>query len=344
MFKSQTVFADYDNVELFNQLAAAIAAAGYKVEDGSWRNDFCPKLIVADRLDVFVEYKDLALRENEGDEPETIFVNDWDSGGELQNAGFMADDIEGVLKCIRGCFSDASFATFKASRRLVDDIEKELGFDNGEKLAGYVYADSVYIDRNEAGGHWHLLIERDEWWYDEAELERLEEMLWTHWLEAVVADEKRNAVLGQTDLNAFVRGKCGLAHIEVDGGFWAIAYSGSDTFTVGQASELFAQNLALARGYAAAVPVDAKTERLAKAFAEQIRDALTVSQFRKMLADNAAEPAGSNICHSHDYLDANMVMLAAFQEVYEREPDVQLEADAALWSAAWDLAKRNKFY
>lgn len=45
------------------------------------------------------------------------------------------------------------------------------------------------------------------------------------------------------------------------------------------------------------------------------------------------------ICYSHDYCDANMVMLAAFEDAVGRELNFDSDADLHLWEEAWDLAR-----
>ena len=49
------------------------------------------------------------------------------------------------------------------------------------------------------------------------------------------------------------------------------------------------------------------------------------------------------VCHSHDFLDANETMSAAFEYAVGRKADVSSDADCALWNAAWDLAKAHEF-
>lgn len=63
----------------------------------------------------------------------------------------------------------------------------------------------------------------------------------------------------------------------------------------------------------------------------------------QMLADNAAE-TDPNICHSHDWCDANMAMAEAFEDLgaeqQERWGDdwAANEEASALWNAAWKAA------
>lgn len=73
---------------------------------------------------------------------------------------------------------------------------------------------------------------------------------------------------------------------------------------------------------------------------------LTPKEMAKVLKDNAAEPKGSTVCHSHDYCDANMAMLQALGKVMvcDGEPDITDEAVQAVFNEAWTIAKANNFY
>lgn len=88
--------------------------------------------------------------------------------------------------------------------------------------------------------------------------------------------------------------------------------------------------------------------RLAREFGTLIQEELSTVRFRAMVDRNKAEDADSNVCHSHDYCDANMTMLQAFQNVFQREPaflnDSTTEADLALWNEAWQIAKAADFF
>lgn len=96
--------------------------------------------------------------------------------------------------------------------------------------------------------------------------------------------------------------------------------------------------------YPSARPYETETEAQAVAigetFAAMLQDALTPAQWEAMRAANVT--AGAGVCASHDHCDANMVMDPAFTAVMGREADGASEADAALWSAAWDYAKARR--
>lgn len=81
-----------------------------------------------------------------------------------------------------------------------------------------------------------------------------------------------------------------------------------------------------------------KAEVLAAEFAKRLREEMTPKEFEEMRRLNAEETDPS-VCHSHDFLDANMTMHEAMWNVLGREPDLgDDDDDTALWNDAWDLA------
>jgi len=84
--------------------------------------------------------------------------------------------------------------------------------------------------------------------------------------------------------------------------------------------------------------------RLAKLFSEKVQIDLTARQVREMIYRNKCEPEGSNVCHSHDFCDANMPMAEAFKEATGREPMLNVDSHNKLWTAAWDIAKAADFF
>lgn len=80
---------------------------------------------------------------------------------------------------------------------------------------------------------------------------------------------------------------------------------------------------------------------LAAAFSRILRDTLTDEQLSDVRERNAAE-TNPSICHSHDYCDANQVMIDALQSVgypYSMDHDALF----ALECDAWELARAGKF-
>jgi len=89
---------------------------------------------------------------------------------------------------------------------------------------------------------------------------------------------------------------------------------------------------------------------LGEAFVGQCVEAFTEQQLAAIRERNATYDADT--CATHDFADANMIMLLAFEEVFGREPaflhgtdekgnhSPEQEADIALWNAAWGHAKK----
>lgn len=78
--------------------------------------------------------------------------------------------------------------------------------------------------------------------------------------------------------------------------------------------------------------------RLSERFSLVLRDWLTPGEFQEMVRRNRLATKRAGVCHSHDFCDANMAMDAAWREVVGTEIDADDEAQAALWSEAWELA------
>lgn len=86
-------------------------------------------------------------------------------------------------------------------------------------------------------------------------------------------------------------------------------------------------------------------DALAEAFVKQLREQLTAEQFAEVVALNGVE-LNPDVCHSHDFCDANMVMDAAFHtlgvdplEYGYTEEDGMSQEVCNLWNAAWNRAK-----
>lgn len=81
---------------------------------------------------------------------------------------------------------------------------------------------------------------------------------------------------------------------------------------------------------------------LAKAFAEEISQALTPEQFDAVNERNASE-TNPNICHSHDYCDANQAMLDACDKLdFHYQPDIN-DDHGWLFNQAWAIARGAEF-
>lgn len=83
-------------------------------------------------------------------------------------------------------------------------------------------------------------------------------------------------------------------------------------------------------------------EHLAHRFTERLRAELTDEQWAEMRRKNASGNY-KLCCASHDYVDANMVMAAAFTEVYGRGPGFLGKGDTDIrdWNDAWNLARQT---
>ena len=89
---------------------------------------------------------------------------------------------------------------------------------------------------------------------------------------------------------------------------------------------------------------------IAEVFAAIVREWLTAAEFAEMRRLNAAETE-PNVCHSHDYCDANIAMDEAFRRVLGRGPlddgardpvdDGMTAANVALWNEAFSIATRE---
>jgi hypothetical protein len=77
--------------------------------------------------------------------------------------------------------------------------------------------------------------------------------------------------------------------------------------------------------------------QLAKAFAEELNSTLTAEQMDEVNRLNAEE-ADKNICHSHDFCDANQVMIDVLGEEFENSDEQN-----KLISEAWEIAKNAEF-
>lgn len=89
---------------------------------------------------------------------------------------------------------------------------------------------------------------------------------------------------------------------------------------------------------------------LAGQFADVVHEWTTPAEFKEIKKLNAAE-TDSDVCHTHDFFDANEAMDAAFRRAFGRSchlpcdvdegvcSQAEADADMALWNAAWSQAK-----
>ena len=82
---------------------------------------------------------------------------------------------------------------------------------------------------------------------------------------------------------------------------------------------------------------------LARHFSAGLLQAIGAEKMHEVNELNANEKH-ADVCHSHDFIDANEVMDDAFREVLGREIRQQVDADCQLWNEAWSLAVTEGFY
>lgn len=86
---------------------------------------------------------------------------------------------------------------------------------------------------------------------------------------------------------------------------------------------------------------------LANAFSQKLRNKLSAKVIGLIIALNEAE-ADPQICHTHDFIDANEVMNEAYKSITGQnfEPFLasgDFASDLPIWNEAWALAKEHKF-
>lgn len=83
---------------------------------------------------------------------------------------------------------------------------------------------------------------------------------------------------------------------------------------------------------------------LAKAFCHEMALALTEEKLALVRERNSAETS-AGVCHTHDFCDANMLMLAAFVTCGLAKDEASAIGDEMhpLWCAAWELAAEAEF-
>jgi len=92
---------------------------------------------------------------------------------------------------------------------------------------------------------------------------------------------------------------------------------------------------------------DDQVTAIAEAFSEVMRQWLSRDEFAEMKRLNETDPDYANgACASHNYCDANMAMMEAFDHVMGHnmiptDADGEIsEQDTAIWNEAWELARK----
>lgn len=85
------------------------------------------------------------------------------------------------------------------------------------------------------------------------------------------------------------------------------------------------------------------TNALANAFRTEARRALTPAEIDEINRRNTAAGPDAGWCASHDFYDANMLMLDAFNATFGREPHITSDADFEAINAAWSAVRATGF-
>ncbi len=82
---------------------------------------------------------------------------------------------------------------------------------------------------------------------------------------------------------------------------------------------------------------------LAHEFSQALRSSLSPEEMTEVVLRNRAQ-ASPNICHSHDFCDANMVLHEVFMKHgMDVADEGGMDRWGELWDRAWNLAKANEF-
>jgi hypothetical protein len=88
-----------------------------------------------------------------------------------------------------------------------------------------------------------------------------------------------------------------------------------------------------------------KPEIVATEFSKVLRTWLTPAEMSEVVSRNSQQQ-DPNICHSHDFCDANMAMDEALQSFgvdITAEGGLQDDNLIDLWNASWGIAKAREF-
>jgi hypothetical protein len=127
-----------------------------------------------------------------------------------------------------------------------------------------------------------------------------------------------------------------------------IAGAEFESFTLSAESQAFVDRVSadlIGLPYGAPTESDIASECLARlrqaaAFTVHMRQALPADVLAAIDAANETDP-DPMVCHSHDWCDANMVMLAAAESLGPF--DIENPAHLQRWNHAWDIAHAAGF-
>lgn len=125
---------------------------------------------------------------------------------------------------------------------------------------------------------------------------------------------------------------------------WMIgSYDGEGGFRYTRGSE--SREVQMGDGFYSVQPVFA--QHIARVFSRILREHLHDDDLSRVIKRNHKERA-PDVCHSHDFCDANMLMNEAYCRIMGLSEDDGFDANdpqqAALWNDAWALAKDRDFY
>jgi hypothetical protein len=83
-------------------------------------------------------------------------------------------------------------------------------------------------------------------------------------------------------------------------------------------------------------------DRIAATFTAKLVDELGDTRMETVVQRNLTEES-PNVCHSHDFCDANVVMADAFSEETGHDVDFEDGGHIDLWNEAWELARGRRF-
>lgn len=81
---------------------------------------------------------------------------------------------------------------------------------------------------------------------------------------------------------------------------------------------------------------------LARSFSRNVKRFLRRIHFTEAVRRNRLQENPS-VCHTHDFCDANELMISAFREHGIEDFSMADEAMCRLWNEAWDMAKKAGF-
>lgn len=93
-------------------------------------------------------------------------------------------------------------------------------------------------------------------------------------------------------------------------------------------------------------PIESQAAQVARAFSSILRQTIG-DRIQDVIARNRAE-TWPDVCHSHDFTDANEVMEQAFHATgipvhFTDSPAADFERFCTVWGRAWNIAKESEF-